>query len=85
MEAGQIVAIVLAAFSTATLLITFYLLRKSYMQRIQEMSQSLGVDRRITQELEKERQLPGAIGLGRPVAISPKALEVFRGLRTKRA
>ena len=81
MEVGAAIAIGFAAASTVTLLVTLSLIRKNYIQKMEGMANALGIERKMASELEKEGQLPGALGLGRPVAISPKALEIF--LRAK--
>ena len=83
MELGQVLAISFAAASTATLLITFYLIRKSYRARMEEAARVLGVGRQMATELERRGQLPGALALGHPVAISAKALEIFLDCKTK--
>ena len=81
MAAGQIVAIVFAAVSTTILVMTFILLRRVYLKKMEQMATVLGVERETASELERVGQLRGAAALGRPVAISPQALEVFLAMR----
>ena len=77
MSAGEIVAITFAAASTVILLTTFYVIRKTYREKMDETAKVLGVGRQIAAELERDGQLQGALGLGRPVAISPRSLEIL--------
>ena len=77
MDAGQVIAIGFAAASTVTLLATYYMLRRVYTAKMEEAARVLGVGRQIVTQLEKEGRLPGALGLGHPVAIDQKALEVL--------
>ena len=81
MSAGEIVAIVFAAVSTTILIMTFILLRRTYIRKMKQMATVLGVELETASELERVGQLPGAAALGRPVAISPQALEVFLAMR----
>ena len=77
MSIGEAIAIGFAAASTVTLLITFYLIRRLYLRKMAEAARALGIGRQMAAALERDGQLPGALGLGQPVAISPEALEVF--------
>ena len=77
MEVDLSIAIALAAVSTLTLLFTFYMLRKTYLTKMAEAARVLGVGRQIAAQLEREGTLPIALGLGHPIAMSPKALEVL--------
>ena len=77
MSASEIVAITFAAASTVILLITFYVIRKTYREKMDEAAKVLGVGRQMAAELERDGQLQGALGLGRPVAISPRSLEIL--------
>ena len=77
MESGQVVAIVFASVSAAILLVTFYLLRRTYLAKMAEAARVLGIGRQMASQLERQGQLPSALALGHPVAISPRALEIF--------
>ena len=77
MSNGEIIAIVFGAISVAVLLLAFFLIRRLYMKKMEEASRVLGIGRGMAAELERQGQLPGALALGHPVALSPKALEVF--------
>ena len=83
MDTETVIAIGFAAASTALLLFTFFVLRRTYARKITEASRVLGITRNTVAQLEREGQLPGALGLGNPVAISPKALEVLRECRSQ--
>ena len=83
MELGLAIAIGFAAATTATLLIMFYLLRRSYRARMEEAARVLGIGQQMASELERGGHLPGALALGHPVAISAKALETFLDCKTR--
>ena len=57
MAAGQIVAIVFAAVSTTILVMTFILLRRAYLKKMEQMATVLGVERETASELERVCQL----------------------------
>ena len=83
MSAGEIVAIIFAGSSTLILFITFYAIRKTYKEKMDQAARVLGVGRQMAAELERDGQLQGALGLGRPVAISPRSLEILLDCKSR--
>ena len=83
MGVGEAIAIAFAAASTAMLVTTFYLLRKSYREKMEEAARVLGVAWQVASELEQRGRLPGALALGQPVVISAKALETLLDCKAK--
>ena len=83
MSVGLAITIAFAAVSTAILLFTFYLIRKTYRMKMDQAASVLGIGRQMAYELERTGELPGALALGHPVAISAKALEVFLHCKTR--
>ena len=77
MADGQIAAIIFASISAVILLVTFYLLRRTYLAKMAEAARVLGIGRQLASELERQGRLPSALALGHPVAISARALEIF--------
>ena len=83
MGVGEAIAIAFAAASTAILVTTFYLLRKSYREKMEEAARVLGVAWQVASELEQRGRLLGALALGQPVVISAKALETLLDCKAK--
>ena len=81
MSAGEAVAIGFAAGSAFTLVITLVMLIRASRKRISVAATVLGIGREEAAELDKEGRLSGALGISQLAVMSPRALEVLRGLR----
>lgn len=83
MTLGEAIAMGFSGGSVVTLLGTLLLLRRAYRLKIEEAARVLGIGRRMASELDRQGKLTGALGFGHPAVISPKALEILLGFKSK--